>query len=206
MIIVMLGKPGCGKGTQADLLSKKLNIPYFTVGKIIRSYLAKTHTPFARRMKTMSDKGFLIPDEVTLRLVKKAISGKSNIIFDGFPRRLYQAKEIENFARPDIVFYVDIPDGEVIKRLSKRYQCPNNHVYSLNTKPPKKDMICDRCGQKLFRRTDDDPKTLRNRLKVFRKDTMPVIRYYGGRVVRLDGTKSIRKVHSGILKSIRTRL
>ncbi len=206
MIIIMLGKPGCGKGTQAELLSKRLKIPYFTAGKIIRKYLAKTKTPLARKMKAMSDKGFLIPDDVTIRLMKKAVSGKHGFIFDGFPRRLHQVAEVERFARPDIIFYIDIPDKEVIRRLAKRYQCSNNHVYNLDTNPPKRNTVCDRCGQKLFRRTDDNPETLRNRLKSFRKDTLPVIKFYGKKVIKIDGTKSVKKVQSEILRHIRTRL
>jgi adenylate kinase len=206
MIIVLLGKPGCGKGTQAELLSKSLKIPYFTAGKIIRKYLAKAKTPFARKMKAMADKGILIPDEVTLRLIKKAIDSKKSFIFDGFPRRSNQAKKIESFARPDIVFYIDIPDKEVMRRLAKRYQCSNNHIYNLDIKPPKKDMACDICGQKLFRRTDDAPQTLKTRLKVFRKETLPVIKFYGKKVVRLNGTKNVKKVQSEILKSVRKEL
>jgi len=209
MIILMLGKPGSGKGTQAELLSKRLKLPLVSIGSMLRNIESK-NTPLAKKIKKYIDRGSLAPDDLVLDIVKKKISGsryKKGFIFDGFPRDLYQAKKLEHFANPDAVFYLEVPEKLVIKRLSNRYESECGETYNLITNPPKKDIMCDRCGKKLYRRKDDNPSAIKRRFRIFNKQTMPVVRFYKskGNLIRIDGSQKIEKAQSEMLRKLRTR-
>lgn len=207
MIIVMLGKPGSGKGTQAELLSRRLKIPIISVGNILRK-IEKTNTKLARKIRSTIDKGRLVPDYIALGLVKKAVIGKRNVIFDGFPRTLYEAKHLEKIARPDIIFLINVSNTTIYKRLSKRYECVCGENYNLSTNPPKKDLLCDKCGRKIYRRPDDDPKVIMTRFSVFNKQTMPAINFYmkNERLVTINGDIPAKKAQEQVIKALKRKL
>lgn len=210
MIILMLGKPGSGKGTQAELLSKRLRLPLVSVGSILRN-IEKKNTTIASKIRKYIDRGALAPDDLVLDIVKKKISGsryKKGFIFDGFPRDLYQAKKLENFAEPDVVFYLEVPEKLVIKRLSNRYESECGETYNLVTNPPKKSLICDKCGKKLYRRKDDNPSAIKRRFRIFNKQTMPVVRFYRSKdkLIRINGSQKIEKAQKEMMRKLRTRL
>ncbi len=207
MKLVLLGKPGSGKGSEAELLAKTLKVPQISMGDILRS-IEREKTEIGRMVSAYIDKGELVPDELAMTIFKERISKpdcKKGLLLDGFPRYLEQANELDKLMKIDKAIYLDVPDDLIIKRLSNRRSCSNcGAVYNLITNPPKKEGVCDKCGKDLYIRNDDKPETIKNRLKIYNEQTKPVVNFYSnkGILIKIDGSKSIDEVHKNVLKAL----
>jgi len=204
MRIILLGAPGAGKGTQANLLSEQLGIPQISTGDLLRSNM-KNETPLGKTAKSYMDKGLLVPDEITLSLVRDRLNKddcKRGFILDGFPRTLQQAKALENelegtASNLDLVINIDIADEEIIKRLSGRRICSNcGNTYHMDYNPPRENGTCDKCQNTLIQRNDDEESTVIKRLNTYHEQTEPLIEYYQERnmLTEIDGTKTIEEI------------
>jgi len=207
MILVFLGKPGSGKGTQATLLSKKLKIPAISMGELLRK-IEKENSPLGKFVKKRIDKGLLMPDEITFKILKKRLQRKDcrkGFIIDGFPRTVSQAEMLEKIKKVDKVIYIDVPDKVIVKRLSSRRECSCGAVYNMITNPPKNDEICDFCGKKLYIRNDDKPETVKKRLNVYNKQTKPLIDFYKKKklLAKVNGNQEIKKIFKDIMKILK---
>jgi adenylate kinase len=193
--MVMLGPPGAGKGTQADVLTKELNIPAISTGDMLRDAVAR-ETPVGLRAKSFMDAGELVPDEVIIGIITDRLSNPdcaNGYILDGVPRTLVQAQALEdNGVDLDVVLSIEISDDEILDRLGGRRACPDcNTIFHVSSKPPKVDGICDECGATLIIRKDDNRETIVNRLQTYHKETMPLKEYYESRGI----LKSVESVH-----------
>jgi len=181
MRMMIIGPTNSGKGTYASRLSEIFGIPHISTGQIFRENIAKG-TFLGKKVEKFLDAGLLVPDDITMEVVKKRISEpdcKKGFIFDGFPRTLKQAEELEKIAPLDVVLYLDVPEWILLKRLSSRVTCKNcGKIYNLLNVKPKKDGICDDCGGELIVREDETPESIKMRLKEYEKDTKPLIDYY----------------------------
>ena len=193
MSIVLLGPPGIGKGTVATKLSKKLGIPHIATGDMLRENVVKK-TRLGLEAKSYMDKGLLVPDGVVIKMMKERLQKndcKNGFILDGFPRTINQAEEIGKEIRIDKVVNIQASDEIIIDRLSKRKVCKKcSFIYHLVYIKPKKEGICDKCGSKLYQREDDKPKAIKERLKVYRKETEPLIDYYKDKGILADADGS----------------
>lgn len=205
MKIIFLGKPGSGKGTYAQMLSEEFGIPKFVTGDLLRDE-AKKKTKLGIKISSYINKGNLAPAEIVVELMEKKIKNKRDFIIDGFPRSL---KQFDLFkTEVDIVFYLNCSNKEVIKRLTNRRICSKcNKIYNLITNPPKQKQICDICGSKLIIREDETKEAIKQRLKVYKKETLPVIETYRkkGNLIEIDGNRRIDIVYNEI-KSYLKRL
>ena len=210
MKIIMLGAPGAGKGTQAKLIAEKYGVPHISTGDIFRANI-KNGTELGKEAKEYMDKGLLVPDELTVRLLLDRVAQddcKNGYVLDGFPRTIPQAevldKELTNLGDSvDFAVDVDVPDENIIRRMSGRRACLNcGATYHIVNIPPKKEGICDVCGSELVLRDDDQPETVKNRLKVYHEQTQPLIEYYTGKGVlrTVDGTLPMEEVFDAIVK------
>jgi len=210
MIIVLLGGPGSGKGTQAKKLTEKLGIPQISTGDIFRAAV-KEGTPMGRKAKEYMDKGELVPDSVVVGVVEERLTKpdlEKGYMLDGFPRTLPQAQALENILGAqgksvEHAILVDVPDEELVKRLSGRRTCRNSEcgaMFHVMFNPSKKDGICDKCGSELYQRDDDSEATIRERLTVYNSQTAPLINYYDGKKVlrRVDGVGAIDQIYASI--------
>ena len=210
MDIVMLGPQGSGKGTQAELLSKKLRLPIVAVGKIYREEIKKK-TLLGQKASKYVLNGLLVPEKFTEEILKKELKKnkyKCGAIFDGFPRNLKQLKFFLKRVNIDFVILIKISQKLSIKRLSARRACPNcGENYNLLTKRPKKDLICDRCGHKLSQRADDYPAAIKKRLKIYNQRTLPLLKYFGqrGKLIKVNGEQRIEKVFKDIIKILKQK-
>ncbi|MCI8824812.1 MAG: adenylate kinase [Lachnospiraceae bacterium] len=209
MKIIMLGAPGAGKGTQAKMLADKYDIPHISTGDIFRANI-KNGTELGTKAKEYMDKGLLVPDELTCDLVVDRIKQDDcakGYILDGFPRTIPQAECLDNAlsAMNDKIDYavnVDVPDENIIKRMSGRRACVGcGATYHIVYNPTKEEGICDRCGKELILRDDDKPETVENRLNVYHEQTQPLIDYYNNKGVlqEVDGTKDMQEVFDAIV-------
>ena len=209
MRLVFLGPPGSGKGTQARLVAEKLEVPQISTGDILRE-AAMRKTALGMEAKSYMDRGELVPDDVMLPLVEKRIAGRdcsSGFILDGFPRTLAQAIGLEEVLQRqgqtvDAVILIDVDDEVVVERLSRRRVCPQcRALYNLDADPPRRKVLCDRCGVELILRSDDRPETVKTRLRVYSSDTLPLVEYYESRGIlrRVDGGGKIPEVFESIL-------
>ncbi len=189
MRVMILGAPGAGKGTQAVILSKKLQIPHISTGDIFR-YNIKNETPLGKLAKQYIDSGALVPDEVTIGIVKDRLSEQDcskGFILDGFPRTIPQAETLDRMlddmgTKLDKVLNVDVDDEVIIRRLSGRRVCPEcNTIYHVSSSERAREGICENCGAKLIQREDDKEETVINRLKTYHIQTEPLICYYKGK-------------------------
>ena len=210
MKIIMLGAPGAGKGTQAKQIAAKYQIPHISTGDIFRANI-KNGTELGKEAKEYMDKGLLVPDELTVRLLLDRVAQddcKNGYVLDGFPRTIPQAevldKELTKLGDSvDFAVDVDVPDENIIRRMSGRRACLNcGATYHIVNIPPKKEGICDVCGSELVLRDDDQPETVKNRLKVYHEQTQPLIEYYTGKGVlrTVDGTLPMEEVFDAIVK------
>ena len=186
MRLILLGPPGGGKGTVAKRLQAEFNIPVISTGVILREAVDKKNE-LGIEVENIMKKGGLVPDYIILEIIKERIKQKdckNGYIFDGFPRNIKQANSLEKLNKElneyiDYVFYFEIPFSEIIQRLSNRRVCKKCSTnYNLLFNPPKKDNICDFCSGELYQRDDDKEETIKNRLKVFAKQTIPLKKYY----------------------------
>lgn len=210
MVILFLGAPGAGKGTQASLISKKLGIPHISTGDIFREAVSKG-TELGKKAKEYMDRGELVPDEIVIGIVKERIlqeDCKNGFVLDGFPRTVAQAEALDSVLKEmgkkiDWVFNVVVSEDEVVKRLSGRRTCKNcGAVYHIVYNPPAKDNVCDACGGELYQRDDDREETVRNRIQVYAEKTAPLIDYYKskGVLVDINGELSVEEVTKEIEK------
>ncbi len=210
MIVVFLGPPGAGKGTQAKLISQELKLKHVSTGDMLRSAVEK-QTPLGLKAKEYMDRGELVPDELVIAMVEEEVSHEENVILDGFPRTLQQAKALEDMLSKynrsvDKVFFFEIEDDYIVERLSGRRICPKcGAVYHIKFNPPKDDETCDICGTKLIQREDDKEEVVRKRLEVYRKQTAELIDFYEkeNKLIRLDARKSIEELHEEIKKALK---
>lgn len=186
MRMIILGAPGAGKGTQASRISEKLGIPHISTGDIFR-YNIKNNTELGKKAKGFIDKGLLVPDELTIDIIKDRLKNddcKVGFLLDGFPRTINQAEALESVLRDmdkrlDVVLDLSVEDEVVIKRLSGRRICPNcNAGYHLEFSPTKVEGICDSCNSKIIQRDDDKEETIIERLKTYHVQTEPLEKYY----------------------------
>jgi adenylate kinase len=187
--LVLVGPPGAGKGTQAEFVSERFDIPKISTGDIFR-YNVSQGTDLGKLAKKYMDAGDLVPDEVTVAMVRDRLSqpdAASGFMLDGFPRNVAQAYELDGILGDlntslDVALELDIDDGEVVRRLSGRRLCKRcGHVWHIEFDPPKAPGICDRCGGDLYQRDDDRPETVRHRLEVYVDQTTPLIQFYTAR-------------------------
>ncbi|HSH00440.1 MAG TPA: adenylate kinase [candidate division Zixibacteria bacterium] len=188
MVLILFGPPGSGKGTQAKRLVDSRGLTHLSTGDMLREAV-KNQTELGRKAEGYMKAGELVPDELIIDLIsdRMAAAGDSGIMLDGFPRNLAQAKKLDEIfaergARIDRVVFLDVPDEELIKRLSGRYHCPKCGAgYNYPMHLPKIEGVCDKDGEKILRRPDDEPDVVKNRLAVYKKQTSPLEEYYRGR-------------------------
>ncbi len=208
MNLILLGAPGAGKGTQAELLVHKLSIPAISTGNMLREAIAEG-TELGMKAKSYMDGGNLVPDELILGIVADRVAQPDcagGFILDGVPRTLAQAEALEaKGVKIDYVVDIEVPDSEIEGRMTGRRVCGRcGASYHIVAHPPEIDGICDECGGELVIRKDDAPETVRNRLKVYHSTTEVLKDFYGklGRLVKVDGCQSIEKANEDILAAI----
>ena len=209
MNIILMGLPGAGKGTQASEIVKKFPIPHISTGDMFRKAI-KDETDLGKEAKSYMDRGELVPDEVTVGIVKERISeddAKKGFLLDGFPRTIDQAEALNDIMSElgrniDAVINIEVPEEELMNRLTGRRICEKcGTTYHLVFNPPKVDGICDIDGGKLYQRADDNPETVSNRLNVNVKQSKPILEYYNekGVLKNIDGAKDIDDVTKDVI-------
>ncbi|MEM2576542.1 MAG: adenylate kinase [Candidatus Bathyarchaeia archaeon] len=214
MIIVLLGAPGSGKGTYASIINRKLGIPHISTGDLVRDEI-KAGTKLGKEAAEYVNRGELIPDEKILEILKNRVSKSDCVkgfILDGYPRTIKQAEDLSKIANSDIVVNLNVPDEVIIERLAYRLICRNcGAIYNEKTLKPKKPGVCDKCGGPLYKREDDKPEVIKERLKVYREKTQPLINFYKktGLLVEVKTEKidaSPEEVANEILKVINEKI
>ncbi len=209
MKIVMLGAPGAGKGTQAKKIAEKYGIPHISTGDIFRANI-KENTELGKKAKTYMDQGLLVPDELVVDLVVDRLSqddAKKGYVLDGFPRTIPQAKALDEALakigeKLDYAINVDVPDENIVRRMSGRRACVAcGGTYHIKYNPTKVEGVCDACGGELVLRDDDQPETVKKRLDVYHEQTQPLIDYYkkSGVLNDVDGTVDLDDVFAAIV-------
>lgn len=206
MKIIFLGAPGSGKGTMAQKLTSDLQVPQISTGDIFRKNL-KEETPLGLKVKDIMARGDLVPDEITIEIVKNRLAEsdcENGYILDGFPRSIVQAQALDTFENVDCAVNLEVDSEAIVKRLSGRRFCPDCngtfHVSTLNGA-----QSCPACGGKLIIRADDSEETVRERLRVYYKTTFPLIEYYDkqGKLLTVDGNGTIDEVYNRILSVLK---
>ena len=211
-IIVMMGAPGAGKGTQARLLQERLRLPQISTGEMFRA-IKRAQTPLAEEIRPFMEAGGLVPDELTIRVVEERTAqpdGKGGYILDGFPRTTTQAEMLERLAAAQghtiTAILVDVPFDILEKRTTGRRDCPIcGEIYNIYFRPPKVDEVCDLHPEaQLRRRADDNPETVARRLEIYERETRPLLNYYAqtGRLHRVDGTHAPEAIYAEIEKAV----
>jgi len=181
MRFIIFGPPGSGKGTYASRLQTKLGVEVIATGDLLREIM-KEDTPLGRKVKGFVEKGLLGPSEVVTEVLKQRLArstGKKGFILDGYPRTIDQAKALEKLAQIDAVILLTVPEKIIVERLSSRRICKNcGEVYNIRFLKPRVDGVCDKCGGKLYQRSDDKPEVIKDRIAVYEKQTEPVLKYY----------------------------
>ena len=207
-IIVLMGAPGAGKGTQARLLQERLNLPQISTGDIFRA-LKTAHTPLAQEVREIMERGQLVPDDLTIRVVKERTSqedARHGYILDGFPRTPEQAASLEKLAAEQgnsiIPILIDVPPDYLEKRMTGRRNCPVcGEIYNIYFKPPRYDNVCDLHPEaRLVHRADDNVETVKARLATYEEKTQPLIEYYrtAGLLRTVDGTRDPEAIHEDV--------
>lgn len=208
MKVIMLGAPGAGKGTQAKRIADKYGVPHISTGDIFRANM-KNGTELGMEAKKYMDAGQLVPDELTVKILLDRVAQddcKNGYVLDGFPRTIPQAEVLDRALAElgdhvDYAIDVDVPDENIVRRMSGRRACTGcGATYHIEHVPPKAEGICDRCGETLVLRDDDKPETVQNRLKVYHDQTQPLISYYTNKGIlrTVDGTKDMEDVFAAI--------
>jgi adenylate kinase len=211
--IVLLGPPGVGKGTQAEILAEKAGLPHISSGDLFRENI-KLNTELGRQAKAYIDEGDLVPDDVTIAMVKERLSRpdcKNGAILDGFPRTPVQAAALQKMLRDfhggvDVVPFIVAEPQTLIERVSGRWTCRSQgHVYHQKFNPSKVARVCDVDGSELYQREDDKAETVARRINVYLEQTAPLVDYYRaeGKLVEIDGTRSIEDVTTLLLAAIK---
>lgn len=198
--VVLLGPPGCGKGTQAEKMGDDLGYVKLSTGDMLREAV-RNQTELGMKAKGYMDSGALVPNDLIIGLMKEKIAGLDKILLDGFPRTVEQADALAEQVEVDLAINIDVDDAELINRLTQRRSCPEcNAVYHLTNKPPVKEGVCDKCGSQLYQRDDDTEATVKNRLEVYRQNTFPLIEYYEkkGKLVTIPGVGDIEEIYAKI--------
>lgn len=212
-VVVLLGPPGSGKGTQAKRLVKTLGTPHVSSGDLFRHHLSN-ETALGKLAQSYMEKGELVPDDVTVDMVMERISRpdcEEGVILDGFPRTLTQAEALKKAMdsrgqEVTVVPLIRVSDEEVVRRLTARRVCEEcGAVYNLVFSPPEEEGVCDVCGGDLYQREDDNPETVQHRLYTYYKETSPLIGYYFAqdKLVEIDGERAVEEVSEGLLEAIR---
>ncbi len=179
--LIIFGAPGSGKGTYASRLKEKLNVEVIATGDIFREMI-KADTPLGRRVREYVEKGLLVPDDITLEVLKQSLAKiprSKGFILDGYPRTIWQAEALDKIAKIDAIIHLIVPEWIIVERLSSRRICQNcGAIYNLLFLKPKLDMVCDNCGGPLYQRPDDKPEVVRKRIEVYEKQTQPLLDYY----------------------------
>ena len=210
MKIIMLGAPGAGKGTQADKICAKYNIPHISTGDIFRANI-KNNTELGQKAKSYMDQGLLVPDELVVDLVVdrvKAEDCQNGYVLDGFPRTIPQAEALDaalakSGEKVDFAINVEVPDENIINRMSGRRACLTcGATYHIVYNPTKAEGVCDKCNAEVVLRDDDKPETVKKRLDVYHEQTQPLIDYYNGKGVlnEVDGTQDMEDVFNAIIE------
>ena len=209
MRLILLGAPGAGKGTQAEIISKKLNIPTISTGNILRAAV-KNGTPVGLKAKEYMDAGKLVPDEVVIGIVDERLrmeDCQNGFILDGFPRTIPQAEALDRMGIIiDRVVDINVPDEVITRRVSGRRACLDcGSTYHIETKKPNVEGICDRCGSTLVQRKDDLPETVLERLHVYHAQTEPLRDYYAaaGKLLVVDGQQGIQEIAEQTLELLK---
>ena len=213
MRIVLVGPPGAGKGTQAQFIASHLAIPKISTGDIFRSNVSQG-TPLGRQAKEYMDRGDLVPDEVTIAMVRDRLGEEDaadGFLLDGFPRNVPQAETLKKQLldwdqRLTVVLELVVDEDEVVRRLSGRRTCRRcERVWHIMFDPPTRDGICDACGGEVFQRDDDREETVRHRLEVYKKQTAPLVSYYAdeGILIGIDATGPVEEITERALAALR---
>ena len=216
MYIIFLGAPGSGKGTQATIVSQKLNLIHIATGDLFRQAVEQ-NTELGQQVRAYMEKGKLVPDEITIRMVLERLSApdcESGVVFDGFPRSLKQAEALKQALQEqakaiDEVIYIMVPEDELLKRLRERWICRDCQTpYHAVKSPPKVWGRCDRCGDELYQRPDDTGQTVKQRLKVYFAETAPLINYYAkvGKLLEIGGEGKVDEVSQRIVVAIQEKV
>lgn len=210
MIVIMLGPPGAGKGTQAIDLSKKLKLPHISTGDLFRENIQK-NTNLGQKAQSYMNQGLLVPDEIVLDMLFDRVAKedcKKGYILDGFPRTVDQAKALETHIQNNklVVINLEVPDGKIIERITGRMTCPKcGEIYHKTYKPPKEDSMCDNCKIPLTQRKDDTEEVAKQRLSTYHQQTEPLIEYYKNQkdvLYTINGISSKEQIQQDILTSI----
>ena len=212
MRVILLGAPGSGKGTQAQLMTERFGIPQISTGDLLRSAVSK-NTPLGQQAKAHMDAGQLVPDEIVLGMIRERLASPdtdNGFILDGFPRNLNQAERLDSMleamGKPlDAVLFIDVDFDILMQRLAGRLTCEScGAVFNIYTSPPRQDGICDNCGGNLHHRADDNEETISNRLRVYEAQTKPLVGYYAerGKLLRLDGEREIEEIFADVVRLV----
>jgi adenylate kinase len=212
--LILLGPPGAGKGTQAERLEDDFRLPYIATGNMLRAAVEQG-TDLGAQAKAYMDAGDLVPDELIIGMILECVSEErcaDGFLLDGFPRNLAQAVSLDASLgglgrRITAALLIDVPDEDIVRRLSGRRTCTKEgHVYHVDFNPPKHDGVCDIDGSKLFQRDDDRPETVERRLRVYHENTEPLVEHYQDQGVlrRFDGTRNPTEVHDHLRAAIAT--
>ena len=214
--VVLLGPPGAGKGTQAQLISKELDLPHISSGDLFREHL-RNNTDLGKRARSYMDQGELVPDEITISMMRERLSQpdcQAGALLDGFPRTPAQADALSKMlvefnGQVNAVPYIEVSPEMLVERLSGRWTCrAEGHVFHQKYNPPSVIGICDYDGSELYQREDDKEETVKNRIRVYFEQTIPLIDYYkkAGSLLEVDGSQSIEDVSNQILAAISKRI
>ncbi|MDD5907131.1 MAG: adenylate kinase [Clostridia bacterium] len=207
MKLILLGAPGAGKGTQADFIKAALKVPVISTGNLLREAIAQG-TELGRQAKSYMDGGKLVPDDLIIGLVKEKLAShdcEQGAIFDGFPRTVAQAEAMESFTDVDAALSIEVPDEAIVHRMAGRRTCPKCHAtYHVEGNPPKVEGVCDKCGEKLGIRHDDDPEVVLQRLEVYHAQTEPVKEHYAqlGKLRSVEGIGSVDEIRKRIFDTL----
>lgn len=207
MKLILLGAPGAGKGTQSDFIKAALKVPVISTGNLLREAIAQG-TELGKQAKTYMDGGHLVPDELIIGLVKEKLAShdcENGAIFDGFPRTVAQAEVLETIGGVDVALAIEVPDDAIVHRMAGRRTCPKCHsTYHVEGNPPKVEGICDKCGEKLGIRHDDEPTVVLQRLDVYHAQTEPVKHFYDriGKLRSVEGIGTVEEIRDRIFTAL----
>ena len=211
--IALLGPPGAGKGTQAKRIAEKFELPHISSGDIFRENLSK-RTELGKKAEEYMNRGELVPDDITVSMIRERLSRpdcEEGALLDGFPRTPAQAKALDemlsDFAGEiDAVPYINVPENELVERLSGRLTCrAKGHIFHKKYNPPQEPGVCDYDGSELYQREDDKPETVKRRIRVYMEQTQPLIDYYRQKsvMIEVDGDQSIEEVTTDLVSALK---